>query len=750
MKSQLRNKMINKVEDFTKPLITIKSKLPTQPIKHNMLFFLLVLSIIGCKSNNIEAPSGLTVETIREPKTIGIIDRQPEFSWLVPTISVSQRGYQILVSSSMENSKANVGDLWDSGHVLSSTNVNAEYQGVNLTQDQTCFWKVRIWGVDDEVSHYSEPQQFTIADGNKLISSSNLFQIEKIKPSDSYTTDSLLFLDFGKDAFATLELNYTPLQPETLLIRLGEKLLNGAIDQKPGGSIRYSEVSLPVAPNKSIYQIELTPNVRNTKPQAVALPDSFPVLTPFRYCEIVGKQKPAADQVEQIAYFNYFDDQSNSFSSSDSILNQVWELCKYSIKATTFTGLYVDGDRERIPYEADAYLNQLSHYAVDHEYAIARRTIEYFMEHPTWPTEWQQHVALMFYEDYMYTGNTELIEKYYDRLKYKTLYELAREDGLISSHSEKNDSSFMKKLGFNNPKARLKDIVDWPQTGGYWDVMGETDGFEFLPINTVVNSFYCENLRIMSVFAKILGKTDEALAFEGKMNLARASLNELLFDEEKGIYIDGEGSNHASLHANMMPLAFNLVPQEHISSVAAFVKSRGMACSVYGAQYLLDGLYNAGEQEYALQLMTATHDRSWWNMINIGSTITLEAWDTKYKPNLDWNHAWGAVPANVVIRGMWGIKPKTPSFSQVSIRPQLGDLTACTVTTPTIRGAIKCKYAEENQSIQRYEVELPGNMTGDFYVSNLDTQNVTLNGEKLESAVPTIALKPGINVIELK
>ena len=29
-------------------------------------------------------------------------------------------------------------------------------------------------------------------------------------------------------------------------------------------------------------------------------------------------------------------------------------------------------------------------------------------------------------------------------------------------------------------------------------------------------------------------------------------------------------------------------------------------------------------------------------MIRVGSTITLEAWDNKFKPNQDWNHAWGA------------------------------------------------------------------------------------------------------------
>ena len=165
--------------------------------------------------------------------------------------------------------------------------------------------------------------------------------------------------------------------------------------------------------------------------------------------------------VIQLAHFSYWDESASSFTSNDDILNQVWDLCKYSIKATTFNGLYVDGERERIPYEADAYLNQLSHYTTDREYAMARRTIEYFMKHPTWPTEWQQHVALLIYADYMYTGNSELIERYYEPLKHKTLFELSNEDGLITSTKVTED--FMYKLGFkpgyNKP---LTDIVDWP------------------------------------------------------------------------------------------------------------------------------------------------------------------------------------------------------------------------------------------------------------------------------------------------
>ena len=104
--------------------------------------------------------------------------------------------------------------------------------------------------------------------------------------------------------------------------------------------------------------------------------------------------------------FYPFNEHDSHFHCSDTVLNQVWELCKYSIKATSFLGVYVDGDRERIPYEADALINQLSHYGVANDFSMARYTHEYLIRKPTWPTEWILQSILMAWEDYMYTGNT--------------------------------------------------------------------------------------------------------------------------------------------------------------------------------------------------------------------------------------------------------------------------------------------------------------------------------------------------------
>jgi len=702
-----------------------------------------------------QGPADLVVEWIRNPKDVKIIDPKPEYGWVVPAGAVSQSAYQLLVASSEENINNNIGDIWDSRQVRSYQSSEIEHGGTALESGMTYFWQVRIWDQDNRLSSYSKPQSFTMGVMHKTITSANSFNVERIAPVNFEKRDGLYFMDFGKAAFATIDFTYNAKTPHTLTFHIGEQLEGKNINRKPfeKSHIRYQEIEVPVTPGKTQYQLPVKADKRNTLPgKALPLPEGFPVLMPFRYAEVEGAQEEiTADNFKQLAHFSYWEEDASSFKSSDDILNQVWDLCKYSIKATTFNGLYVDGDRERIPYEADAYLNQLSHYTTDREYAIARQTIEYFMEHPTWPTEWQQHVALMFHADYMYTGNTELIEKYYEQLKYKTLYELANDDGLITS--TKMTPELMANLGFpKKMKETFRDIVDWPSAGWGGDPInkGERDAYVFKDYNTVVNAFYYQNMKIMAEFARVLGKTDEALEFDIRALKAKKAVNAQMFDKERGVYIDGIGTDHAALHANMLPLAFNMVPEEHLASVIEHVKSRGMACSVYGSQYLMDGLYNAGAEDYALSLLTDTSDRSWYNMIRIGSTITLEAWDLKYKNNLDWNHAWGAVPANAIPRGLWGVKPKTPGFGVATIQPQMSKLKSSSIEVPTIRGVIKANYTFNGPRLQTYEIEIPANMVAEFSLNDLDGKDLIHNGKKAPSAFESIRLSPGKHTIQLK
>jgi len=571
------------------------------------------------------------------------------------------------------------------------------------------------------------------------------FEITELDPLNiSKIKDGHYFIDFGKAYFGTVLIRSRKHKQEKLVLHVGEKLSSSSqIDRNPEGTIRYQSVEIPTLEANQLMSLELKPYKRNTRPPAIILPDSFGVVLPFRYCEIENLQGSIDDiDIWQKAFHYKFNDDLSSFSSSDSILDAIWELCKHSIKATSFAGYYIDGDRERIPYEADAYINQLSHYSVDTVYSLARRTNEYFIDHPTWPTEWILHTAMMFYTDYLYTGDPDPLSIYYNRLKAKTLEELAREDGLISTASPELDDKLMGRLGFSDQNQRIKDIVDWPQT--------ERDNYEMVEINTVVNAFYYENLRIMSMIAGVVGEEEDSTGYITKANQIRQVINEKLFDEARGVYVDGEGSDHASLHANMLPLAFDIVPEKHIESVLQKLKSKGMACSVYGAQYLLEGLLKNGASDYALDLITDTgSDRSWWNMIETGSTISLEAWDIKYKPNLDWNHAWGTAPLNIITRYLWGITPLTPGFSTAQIRPRLDELEFSEITVPTIKGLICASFTSLSKNHKVYEINLPENMKASFLLPGPGSE-VKLNGKTVSGEQTTLLLDSGLNRIEIR
>jgi alpha-L-rhamnosidase len=663
----------------------------------------------------------------------------PFFGWMVPVQgeNTHQTAYQLLVASERDFLFKDSADLWDSGKVDKSCSANVLYSGKQLEPDKVYFWKVKTWNQHGEESDFSQISTFKTA--KKLTDyATDRYPIQK---QDEYPVkinrigEMRHFADFGKAAFGRIRVNlYSDTGTDSIIIHLGETEKNGAVNRSPGASIRYSQYKIGLDRGWKTYVIAIRPDKRNTGPQAVLMPEYIGEVTPFRYCEVENYKHllQEKDLIRETVFYP-FNDFDSYFHSSDAILNQVWDISKYSIKATSFLGIYVDGDRERIPYEADALINQLSHYGVARDYSMARYSHEYLIRKPTWPTEWHLQSVLIAWEDYMYTGNTLSLAHFYEDLQAKTLVALSDENGFISTRTGKVTPEVLQSVHFNG---EMRDIVDWPHTGILGlekEEGGETDGFVFTDINTVVNAFHYRTLVLMAQIAETLGKTDDQKFYKECATKLKQSFNKYLFDNKRGVYIDGIGTDHASLHANMFPLAFGLVPEKQIDSVLNFIRSRGMACSVYGSQFLLDAIYNANDAGYGLQLLTSTGERSWYNMVRVGSTITLEAWDNKYKPNQDWNHAWGAAPANLIPRKLMGIEPLEPGFRKIRIKPQPGSLKSAEIKHPTIRGDVTMSFNNNPGQSFRLEVDIPANTTADISLPFYSrSQTTRINGQPVK------------------
>ncbi|MDE1192090.1 MAG: alpha-L-rhamnosidase C-terminal domain-containing protein [Arachidicoccus sp.] len=676
-------------------------------------------------------------------QTARIASAKPWFSWVMNggKKSTFQTAYQILVASSPAKLGSGIGDMWNSGKVNSDRQLGIAYNGKQLAPNTVYYWQVKIWDNKGLPSENSKQSTFLTDSILKPYQTPHTPLVKTVQQPlhENHLDNGNTFYDFGKDAFGQLAfLIHSDGEKDTLLVHVGEATDNkGHVERKPRGVVRYQLLKIPLKKGENYYHPIFKVSRLSTGPRSILMPAYIGEVMPFRYVEI---EQPNVDikvvKAERYAVNYVFDDTASEFESSDTILNKVWDLCKHTMKATSFTGLYIDGDRERTPYEADALINQLSQYASDAEYNMAKRSLDYLVFHATWPTEWSLQNPLIAWNDYLYSGDIRTVKKLYEDLKPKTLLSLARADGLVSASLGKQDSSFAKSLHLINfdGKAAIRDIVDWPQKGGVGlspDALGETDGFVFTDYNSVVNAFHYASLVCMKKLALALNKKSDVDFYEQKAAQAKQSFQHIFIDSISGLVKDGEGTLHSSLHANMMALAFGLVPQQNISKVLSFIQSRGMACSVYGAQFLLDALYDANDADYGLKLLTSTDKRSWYNMIRTGSTMTTEAWDTEYKGNQDWNHAWGSAPANIIVEKLMGVMPLSPAFGNIQIKPRAGKLKHASLKLATLRGSVNVAFENEDQSFY-LETYLPPNTKGIIYLPRKNASDLLYrNGKRI-------------------
>lgn len=686
----------------------------------------------GAQTNPV---SEMFCELLDHPELTVVTAQDPAFGWdYRPCFRDDfQTSFRLIVSSSQALSAAGTGDLWDSGWVQSSNSINVPYAGSTLQPNSSYYWRVQTMDSASQTGSLSAIQQFNTASelSNPLTQSGVIYQQPGAGSANCYplnyipalpvlvtnTAPGTWFVDFGQDAFgyATVHANGA-FSGANVHAGFGE-WTNGdgdVVDESPPGTVRYGASTFALQNGDAIYSVYPPSFNGNPDTQIVNPPSSFGRVMPFRYLELTNFPGTlTATDVVQERLATAFDTNASSFNSSSPALNEVWSLCRNSMQWLTFDGIYVDGDRERTPYEADAFMHQLSSYAVNDDFTMPRCTFEYLTTHPTWPTEWKFHMIMMAWADYLQTGNSTLLSKYYSALQQDCFTWAATGNGLMR--------------GFPNfPQTTNSDIVDWPAA--------DRDGFiissgSYLNwTNSVNNAFYYHCLRLMANIAAVTGHTNDSTTYTADANQVYNAYNSTFWNAAAQCYVDGVGTTHGSAHANFFPLVFGLVPASNQVAVVNYLHSRiaadgGMPPSVYGAQYLLEALFQAGDADTALGLMITNGPRSWMEMINLGSTLTDEAWNLADKSNEDWNHAWGAAPGNLIARYVLGLQPLAPGYGRILIQPELGQtLSFAQGTVPTIRGPVSISANNAPGQFQLW-VNIPGNVITDVKLPAFDMTN---------------------------
>lgn len=507
------------------------------------------------------------------------------------------------------------------------------------------------------------------------------------------------FIDLGKEIAGGFKLaGITSDQAAKIEIRYGEELENGAVKWQMRTGNKYREF-WTLKKSAEPYSMENTG------------------MMTYRYVEISGC--PAGlttENVRGIAIRQAFSEGESSFRSENALLNQIYNLTKYSIQATNQDLMVDSQSRERGSYEGDVLINALSSYSFEDDYALARFSNEYLITHRTWPVEYVLLTIHNAWNDYMYTGDRTSLESYYTKLK--------AQDRLYWNYLNQTYQLLAIPTSAQNTTNAV--LVDWP--------VSEQDGFERKTFNTVMNAVAYSAYADLAKIAEALGKTAEQGQYQGYADTIKKAMIEQLYDSAAGAFVDGMAadgtkSGHYSQHATAYALSCGVYDSpEMAEKLAAYLDSQGeIRMSVYGSYFLLDGLYKAGNGNAAMKMMTSTGTRSWNHMLNdLKATITTEAWDPANKPNMTWSHPWGSAPASQIVRGMFGIQPLKPGFEEFQIKFQPGDVAGARVEVPTVKGKIAAEYTKTDKNFQA-EVTVPANTQTVVYVPlEKTTEQVTL------------------------
>jgi len=415
----------------------------------------------------------------------------------------------------------------------------------------------------------------------------------------------------------------------------------------------------------------------------------------FRYVEVTGAPQPLTTaNTAALALAYPGQPGASAMSSSSAPLNEVWQFTKNTIESLNLVPYLDSPTRERSGgYEGDDYIHQQAQAVVDGDSAAAAYSLDYavtFMLMDTGETalhegntpfiEFQELAPVAALAQWQQTGDPAVLTSMYQQLKQLLPARYLGADGLVTMTPNPFGAA-------NLIPGEPAQLVDWPAS--------ERDGFVFTRENTAVNAFAYAAYAAMAQIAGVVGDAAGAQNDAATASRIAGAMRAKLYDPKTGAFRDGVGTNHEAVQSSAYAVALGVATPAQAKTAAAYLARRGMACSVYCAAYLLEALYDGGQSQAALRLLTSAGTDSWLHMIALGAGSTMEAWTPTAKPSVTYSHPWGAAPAYIVPQYLFGVQALAPGWSQVLIRPQPASLTRGSVTVPTPRGSVSVSFTSD-------------------------------------------------------
>ena len=399
----------------------------------------------------------------------------------------------------------------------------------------------------------------------------------------------------------------------------------------------------------------------------------------FRYVNYQMDGSVSVDSISMLYEYSPVAERG-SFTSSDTELNKIYDVAKYTFQLNT-REFFIDGiKRDRWVWSGDAYQSYLMNYYSFFDAPTVKRTLlaqrgkDPVTAHINTIMDYSFYWFLGIYDYYKFTGDQKFVTEVYPRMK--TLME------------------------YINGRQNKDGLLEWMP--GDWIFIDWADKLSKEGEVSFEQLLYCRSLETMALCATLAGDTEGAIANNKHAVALRAKIFELYWNKEKHALVHsriyGKQTDNVTRYANMFGIFFDYFTQEQKLEVKQHVLLNNTINKIttpYMRFYELEALCAMGEQPYVLKEMK----NYWGGMLKLGATSFWEEYnpDKKDTEHLAMYgrpfgkslcHAWGASPIYLLGKYYLGVKPLTAGYQTYIIEPNLGGLAWMEGKVPTPEGDI--------------------------------------------------------------
>ncbi|MBQ4377036.1 MAG: family 78 glycoside hydrolase catalytic domain [Bacteroidales bacterium] len=447
------------------------------------------------------------------------------------------------------------------------------------------------------------------------------------------------------------------------------------------------------------------------------------VIHGFRYMEIKGVRNP---KLEDFSAELVFDDleTTGEFETSNDILNAIFRNAWWGI-ADNYRGMPLDCCQrdERMPWLGDRtagcygesyvfgngnlYAKWMTDICQSQEESGSIPSVcptywRIMSSNMTWPAALPMGCD-MLYQQY---GNIEPMRQSYDYIKRWL--------------------AFMMNTYMDGDSIITKDTFgDWCMPSESQELIHSKDPARITSGALMSTAYYVKISNMMAEYAPLIDHADDVAQWQKyAADLTKAFNKRFLHVVKKTDgSIDRVYYDNNTATANVLPLAFGMVPDEYVEAVRNTIVSKIMndnnghvSCGVVGMSWIQRELSRMGRGDIAFLLASNTSWPSYGYMIEHGATTIWELWngDTAEPSMNSGNHVM--LLGDLItwfFKDLAGIQNDAPGFKTIRFAPDfsIADLQWVKASYRSLYGTIESNYRRNDDGKIEWTVTVPCNTT---------------------------------------